>query len=317
MHRISTPNENSETSEFLPKPRINPAPVASLLQVLILGCGYLGSRVARNLLQSGTAVHVLTRSAERAQGLAAAGFRPHVGDVMEPSSLEGLPDVDAVLHCVGFDRGGSWSKRDVYVEGLRNALAATGRTSPRWVHVSSTSVYGQEDGSVVDEASVTTPSAEGGRICLEAEEFLAAFRERTGTTTAVLRLAGIYGPGRLLAKAEVLRRGAPLSGSGQEWLNLIHVEDAAAIATAVLSCDHPPDRLLVCDDEPVERRKYYTALAQLAAAPAPAFSEATSSTRNKRCSNRRLRSLGFSLSYPTIATGLPQAWRESERADPA
>lgn len=301
----------------MPKPRINPAPLAGPLQVLILGCGYLGRRVARNLQQSGTTAHVLTRSADRARDLAAAGFRPHVGDVMELSSLEGLPEVDGVLHCVGFDRRGPWSKRDVYVEGLRNALEATGRASPRWVHVSSTSVYGQEDGSVVDEASVTAPSAEGGQICLEAEELLAAFRERTGIATSVLRLAGIYGPGRLLAKAEVLRRGAPLSGSGQEWLNLIHVEDAAAIATAVLSCDHPPDRLLVCDDEPVERKRYYTTLAQLAAAPPPVFSEEASSVRNKRCSNRRLRSLGFSLSYPTIATGLPHAWRETERADPA
>jgi len=317
VHRISTPNENSETSEFLPKPRISSAPVPSSLQVLILGCGYLGIRVARNLLQSGTTVHVLTRSADRARTLAAAGFRPHVGDVMEPSSLEELPQVDSVLHCIGFDRSGTWKKRDVYVEGLRNALEAMGRKSARWVHVSSTSVYGQDDGSVVDEASVTAPAAEGGQICLEAEAALAAFRERTGIATSVLRLAGIYGPGRLLAKAEVLRRGEALSGSGQEWLNLIHVEDAATIAVTVLGRDHPPEGLLVCDDEPVERRRYYTALAQLAAAPAPTFSEAASGTRNKRCSNRRLRSFGFSLSFPTIETGLPQAWRESERADPA
>lgn len=286
-------------------------------RVLILGCGYLGGRVARNLLQSGTVVHVLTRSAERADALAAEGFRPHVGDVMEPASLEGLPEVDGVLHCVGFDRGGRWAKRDVYVEGLRNALEATGRTSPRWVHVSSTSVYGQEDGSVVDETSVTAPSAEGGQICLEAEAALADFRERTGITTSILRLAGIYGPGRLLAKAEVLRRGSPLTGSGQEWLNLIHVDDAAAIAIAALSCDVPPDRLVVCDDEPVERKRYYTALARLAQAPPPVFSEAAVSIRNKRCSNRRLRSIGFSLAYPSIETGLPHAWRETERAAPA
>lgn len=282
---------------------------------MILGCGYLGRRVAEILLQAGTVVHVLTRSSDRAGAFAAAGFRPHVGDVMEPSSLEGLPDVDAVLHGIGFDRGGKWSKREVYVGGLRNALGAMERRSRRWVHISSTSVYGQDDGSVVDEASVTAPSTEGGQICLEAEEALAAFRERTGITTSILRLAGIYGPGRLLAKADVLRRGGTLTGSGEEWLNLIHVEDAATIAVAVLASLAPPERLLLCDDEPVQRRSYYATLAGLVGAPAPAFAEAVSDLRNKRCSNRTLRSLGFPLAYPTIASGLPQAWDGTDAAD--
>ncbi len=279
------------------------------MNVLILGCGYLGERVACNSQAGGHSIHVLTRSEDRKRSFEARGWHAIVGDAAEPESLRGLPACDVVLHAIGFDRRGPHSKRAVYVDGLENLLRSPAGESTRWISISSTSVYGQSQGEWVDEESTCAPSAEGGRICLEAEALVAAWRDRTGRTASVLRLSGIYGPGRLLARAQQLRAGEALSGRGDAWLNLIHVDDAARAVCHVAGMAEPPQRLLVSDDRPLQRQEYYSLLAQLADAPGPRFTAAETETDlNKRCSNRRLRALPLDLTYPTIETGLPHAW---------
>lgn len=288
------------------------------MKALVIGCGYLGERVARRWKGAGHEVHVLTRSAERARTFADQGWHPVQGDVAEPGSLAGLPACDVVLFAVGFDRGGPHPKRTVYVDGLENALrsaAGTGAGSegpPRWITISSTSVYGQTGGEWVDEDSPTEPAAEGGQICLEAEQRVDAWRTGTGGVATVLRLSGIYGPGRLLARAQQLRDRKPLTGRGDAWLNLIHVDDAADLVCRVAEMAAPPQRLLVTDDRPIPRAEYYSLLARLADAPPPEFAvEGAGPDLNKRCSNQRLKSLGLTLSYPTIDLGLPHSWRET------
>lgn len=282
------------------------------MRILILGCGYLGERVACNWQANGHLIHVLTRSEDRKRELEARGWHALLGDVADPESLEGLPACDVVLHAIGFDRRGPHSKRTVYVDGLENALRSPAGSSARWISISSTSVYGQSTGEWVDEESPCVPTSEGGQICLEAEARLDAWRERTGRTASVLRLSGLYGPGRLLARAQQLRAGEALSGREDAWLNLIHVDDAARIVCHVADMEEPPQRLLVSDDRPIPRGEYYSLLAQLAAAPPPRFAGGEGRTDlNKRCSNRRLRNLAVDLAYPTIATGLPHAWRET------
>jgi len=283
-----------------------------LMKVLVVGCGYLGERVARRWAAAGHTVHVLTRSTERARTFAERGWNPVVGDVVDQEALKGLPACDVVLFAVGFDRRAPHPKRSVYVNGLENVLRSGAGRSRRWIAISSTSVYGQTGGERVDEDSPCVPAAEGGQICLAAEEQVGAWRDRTGGEASVLRLSGIYGPGRLLARAQQLREGEPLSGRGDAWLNLIHGDDAAEVVCRVAEMAAPPDRLLVTDDRPILRAEYYSQLARLADAPAPRFAaEAAEADLNKRCSNQRLRSLGIALSYPTIDVGLPHAWGET------
>src|SRR3954451_12434504 len=161
--------------------------------ILIIGCGYLGRRLAARCLAEGRRVFATTRSAERADEFRTAGLEPIVCDVTDPPSLVALPAVSTVIHCVGLDRSASQPMRTIYVDGLRNVLTHL-PTPRRFLYVSSTSVYGQRDGEEVDETSATEPVEESGRVVLEAESVLRSVCPEA----VVLRFAGIYGPGRLL-----------------------------------------------------------------------------------------------------------------------
>ncbi|MEZ6053877.1 MAG: SDR family oxidoreductase [Planctomycetaceae bacterium] len=277
---------------------------------LIIGCGYLGRRVATRWVENGDTVYALTRSSTHAEELATLGVRPILGDVLDPSTLTVMPHASTVLYAVGHDRTGDASKRAVYVEGLRNVLAALPTSVERFVYISSTSVYGQSQGEVVDESSPCHPTTEGGQICLDAELLV---RETLANrlSTHILRLSGIYGPGRLIARIDGLQAGRPLQVEPNGWLNLIHVEDAT---TAVIACTNHEATgsplTLVSDDRPIQRRTFYETLAQLVSAPVPKFecSAEVTSQIGKRCNNRRLRDdLGITLAFPTIDAGLPHA----------
>ena len=83
------------------------------MRKLIIGCGYLGGRVARAWLDRGDHVSALTRSHRRAEVLRAAGIEPVIGDVLDPASLSKLPDVETLLYAVGYDRDSAKSQREV------------------------------------------------------------------------------------------------------------------------------------------------------------------------------------------------------------
>lgn len=288
------------------------------MHALIAGCGYLGRRFARMWLEQGHAVSALTRSSATGGEFAAAGIRPVVGDVTNPATLAALPAADVLLFAVGFDRMAAPSKQQVYVDGLRNTLRVMEGRVGRVLYVSSTSVYGQSDGSWVDEGSPTEPTSEGGRICLEAEDIVREWSQRTNVRTLVLRLAGIYGPGRLLAKVDTLRRGEPFGGRPDAWLNLIHVDDAARVVLAYSQMAHT-GTVLVCDDEPVPRLAFYSKLAELLHAPPPIFDASLPGGRseglNKRCRNTRLqRECGLILKHPTYVVGLAAAAADTSQA---
>jgi nucleoside-diphosphate-sugar epimerase len=271
---------------------------------LVIGCGYLGLRVARAWRDAGRRVVALTRS--RAEFLRSEGIEPLVGDVLDPDSLRRLPEAEAVVYAVGLDRTSGRAMRDVYVTGLANVLAALPRPG-HFVYVSSTSVYGQTDGSAVNESSPTEPVEESGRVVLEAE---ATLRERLPSGT-ILRFAGIYGPGRILRKAALLK-GEPLLGDAEKWLNLIHVDDGARAVLAAQG--HPGRTLNVADDTPVTRRDFYTHAAELLNAP-PARFEPGPSTRgdtNRRIENAAVKSLlKWSPQFADFRQGLADAIRRS------
>lgn len=270
---------------------------------LIVGCGYLGRRVARCWLDRGEEVWGTTRSTERAQFLSYLGVRPICCDVLQQQTLRSLGPVSTIVHCVGFDRSAGPSMRQVYVEGLTNVLKQLQDWPPhRFIHISSTSVYGQTNGDWVDETAPTAPLSESGRVVLEAEQVL-----RSHVPDAIiLRLAGIYGPGRLL-RSDALVNGKPLPGDPDRWLNLIHVDDAA---TAVLAGDERAGAsgiYNIADGEPVRRAEFFSFLAELLGAPPPRFGgEALSDPTNRRIANGRvLKEMGLRLKFPSYRQGLP------------
>ncbi|MFO0875996.1 MAG: NAD-dependent epimerase/dehydratase family protein [Gemmataceae bacterium] len=274
------------------------------MRVLILGCGYLGRRVATLAQQAGATVLATTRHPDRAAEFARLGLQPVLCDVVAPESLRTLPEVDQVVYCVGLDRAAGVSMRRVYVEGLGNVLAAL-PGQPRIVHVSSTSVYGQTDGSPVDESAPTEPLEESGQIVLDAEKLLCSIRPEA----RILRFAGIYGPGRLI-RARDLLAGRLLAIDPDKWLNLVHVDDGAAAVMAALARGSA-GVYNVADGTPVRRRDFYTFLANLLGAPDPRFLPPPEPTPvsekvNRQIVARRLRDdLGVIPRFPSYAQGLP------------
>jgi nucleoside-diphosphate-sugar epimerase len=280
---------------------------------LVIGCGYLGSRVARHWREVGYRVFVTTRSAELAEDHRALGMAPIVCDVLDPSSLKSLPSAQTVFYGVGLDRPSGKSMREVYVNGLANVLAALPRPD-RFIYIASAGVYGQTGGEWVDEDSPTEPQEESGRICLEAEQLL----RRHLPEAVILRFGGIYGPGRLL-RQKAIEAGEPIVAAVDKWLNLIQVDDGVRAVLAAEQAAAPGGIYNICDNEPVRRGEFFAYLARLLNAPEPRFIEPAPNMRgphdlaDRRISNRRMREeLGVVLRYPTFRDGLlPLAAPES------
>ena len=274
---------------------------------LVVGCGYLGGRVAARWRAAGRDVSAVTRS--HAAALAAAGLTPVVADVCDARSLEAvrrLPPLGTVVYAVGLDRRDGRPMHDVYVTGLANVLAAL-PPAGRVVYISSTGVYGQTGGGWVTEAADTEPLDDSGRVVLAAEAVLQAYRP----DAVILRLAGLYGPGRLLRGAAV-RAGEAYVGDADKWLNLAHVADAAAAVLAAEGRADAPGRVFnIADGSPVTRRQFYTTLAQLLGAPPAQFGPAPgtpTAEANRRIDATLARSvLGWRPAFPSYREGLADA----------
>lgn len=288
------------------------------MRVLIVGCGYVGLPLGAELARLGHAVSGLRRTADGAEELRAAGITPLVGDVTQPATLSALPGpFDWVINTVSSSKGGPDVYRAVYVEGTRNLLAWLARSGvQRFIHTSSTSVYPQTDGSEVTEDSPAQPRAETGRLLIEAETLLLTAARERGFPAMVLRVAGIYGPGRGHLFQQYLRDEARLSGDGSRWLNMIHRDDVVGAAIAALARGEPGRLYNVADDEPVTQRDFFSWLAHKLGKPLPPVaSEAESTPRkrgvtHKRVANRRLREeLGYALKFPTFREGYSDEMR--------
>lgn len=267
-------------------------------RVLIIGHGYLGAFLAGELRRAGFAVAALHR------GEAVGGDIPVLtGDVTSVDSLRELGrqfSPEAIVHCASSGRGGAEAYRQVFVEGMRH-LRAVFPGAPV-CFTSSTSVYGQTDGSRVDEASETAPDRETGLLLLEAE---AIAREGGGTA---LRLAGIYGPGRSVHLKRLFDGSARIEDAEpSRFLNQIHRDDAAGAIRHLLSVDPEIRRgalFNVVDDTPLTQRECYEALAALFGLSAPPLAPPDPGRKrgwtHKIVSNAALRATGWAPRYPSF-----------------
>lgn len=258
------------------------------------------------LSHAGFKVLATTRGgADRLARLAAIGATPLAFDSSAPAPL---PTADCVVSAMAVDRSSGQSMRDVHVAGLAAATRAFPTPDAVWLHVSSTSVYGQEDGSWVDEDSPCNPTDASGQTVLDAEKTLLAARP----DATILRFAGIYGPDRLTRTAG-LRAGKPMVGDPDRWLNLIHRDDGAG-AIAFLARRGTRGKVLnVADNHPVRRGEFYGELARLAGAPEPRWAPRDPAgpwgpheRNNRRVRAERLLGLGLpGLRFPDYRAGLP------------
>lgn len=276
---------------------------------LVFGCGYLGKSVAESLLSSGTRVWASTRSQQKAQQLGEAGMEAVIADWCEPSTLRNLPQVSRVLVAVSYDRTSPLPRRQSQVGGLANLLEALHPTT-HICYISTTGVYHQTDGGWIDESSPTHPQRAGGQVHLEAEACLESARPAAART--ILRLSGIYGPGRVPRAADVIA-GRPIPSMEEGYLNLIHVQDAACAVIQSWN-DRPHSLYLVSDDQPVRRGDFYREIAKQTKSPEPQFvipesgsPKSARSESNKRIRNLRMKSDLLSvLRFPSYREGLAQ-----------
>lgn len=277
------------------------------MKVLIIGCGYVGLPLGERLVALGHEVWGLRRSG--ADELRAAGIHPLPADVGEAASLLQLPaSYDWVVYCVA--AGGSGDYRRVYLDGMRNVLNWLGATPPgKLVYTSSTSVYGQDDGSLVAETDPATPASDSGRTLVETENLLlGAVRER-GFPGVILRVTGIYGPGRGYWFKQFMNGEAVIEGDGSRILNMIHRDDVGGAIITALERGEPGQIYNACDDEPVSQRALFAWLAEELGRPLPRLATPDElvlrrrGATNKRISNHKLRALGWELRYPTFREG--------------
>ena len=284
------------------------------MRVLIVGCGYVGLPLGAQLVSAGHEVYGVRRDPGAAGQLRAAGVKFLSADITKPQQLAGLtPGYDWVVNCVSSTRGNAPDYRAVYLEGTRNLVTWLAQAPPqKFVYTSSTSVYGQTDGSIVTEASQADPASELAKVLVETEQVLReASRDRI--PAVILRLAGIYGPGRGYWLQQFLKGEARLEGDGSRWLNLIHRSDVVGSVIRLLEIGLPGETYNGVDDEPVTQFALFEWLAKQLDRPLPPAEPASSARERKRAftdkrvSNHKLRrELGYSFSYPTFREGFRQ-----------
>ncbi|WP_281451273.1 SDR family oxidoreductase [Paenarthrobacter nitroguajacolicus] len=272
------------------------------MTVLIAGCGDLGTEVGLRFAAAGHRVVGLRRSPEKLppeiQGVRA--------DLSKP--LPELPtDVDIVVVAVAADTSTEEAYRAAYVNGVKNVLDALERQSiePRRIlFVSSTAVYKDSGGAVVDESTPTEPTRFSGQVLLEAEDLLFARTVGSSTQAISVRLGGIYGPGRTRLIDQV-RTGKAVIPAQPKHTNRIHRDDAAAMIVHLALMEQQPQAVyLGVDDDPAEYGDVLRFLAGELQLPEPPVGPASDGgAGDKRCSNRRLKTTGFTFTYPSYKEG--------------
>ncbi|MFO1511456.1 MAG: SDR family oxidoreductase [Verrucomicrobiota bacterium] len=282
------------------------------MRVLIVGCGYIGLPLGVELVRQGHSVFGLKRSADDAE-LQAVGITPLHADITRAETLTGMPrEFDWVVNCTASGGGDAEAYRQLYLMGNRNLIEWLRPSPPRrYVYTSSTSVYGQNDGSLVVETDPIAPATDTSQILVATENLLLAAAMQIKFPTVILRLAGIYGPGRGHWFKQFLRGEARLEGDGSRFLNMIHRDDVVGAIIAALQGGAPvPSVFNVVDNEPVMQRDFFVWLAgQLGkpmppSVPADAEANRKRGVTNKRVSNQRLKKmLGYLFKYPTFRQG--------------
>jgi nucleoside-diphosphate-sugar epimerase len=273
------------------------------MHVLVAGCGWLGEAVARALVARGDRVTGIRRDPARAAALAAAQIEPLALDLSDPRAGERLPAADAYVACQSASADGEAAYRAAYVDATAPLLAAAARAGAPLVYTGSTGVFGQRDGSDVDEETPPAPSSPTAAVLVDAERRVVAAAE-CGARASVLRLSGLYGPGRTGIAGRV-RSGQLALGPGDDaWMNFCHRDDAVAFVIAALDRAAPGAILHGSDARPARRREVVEWIAARLGIDAPRAEHAVAGPSRRIRSERTRALLGVTLRYPSFADGL-------------
>lgn len=284
-------------------------------KLLILGCGYLGIRLARAAVDLGYHVKAVSRNADSLAEVSHLGVETFCG-LVNDTAWHGFAgdSVDFVVNCVSSAGGGLSGYEESYVDGNRslvewiNSIGFSGTA----VFTSSVGVYPDAGGAVVRESNEIVSATKRGKLMLEAER---VFRKMPDACRwFVFRLAGLYGPGRHLMLDTVRGNSGELPGFGDYYLNLVRIEDVVGAVLGCFESVHSGGTFNVVDDESTVKSKIVEWLAERLGVVVPSFSGVTGvgSRRfaegmrpaNRRISNCRIRDeLGWVPSFPSFREG--------------
>ena len=276
--------------------------------VLLAGCGDIGLALGKLLGQQGYEVTGLKRTR-----LADPPFAMIYGDLLDPQSLSELaPRYDFIVYTATPGSMTPEAYEDAYVKGLNNLMHATEAPAQRLILVSSTGVYHQSAGDVVDEDSPTEPQRFSGKALLKSEQLA----QQTWPGTVAIRFAGIYGPGRLRLIRKV-KSGEPVSVEPPRYTNRIFSEDCVHLLAFLMEKNLEGVALdpvyIGCDDAPVTDIEVLDFIAErMGVAKLPRQnSEGGPVNQNKRCSNARIKALGYRFIYPSYREGYERILQEA------
>lgn len=272
------------------------------MNILIAGCGYIGRAAGTLLVGQGHRVWGLCRSQAALERVRLSGLEPFEADLKNAASLRGLPPVDAVIACQAPSKGENY--QSTYYDATEELLRAIKPAEQvRFILVSSTSVYGPRAGGWVDaDTPIREQELDDDAIILRKTEKMVLAAPVRG---AVLRLSGIYGPGR--NRVDAIRTGRLKPTLGAAYTNRIHREDAASALALLLDRGEPRQTYLASDDHPVSQSEFYVWLCAKLGVGAPVeplpADAAKSLDASKRCNNKKLKQLGWTPRYPGYREG--------------
>ncbi|MBY0266664.1 MAG: NAD-dependent epimerase/dehydratase family protein [Burkholderiales bacterium] len=285
-------------------------------RLLIIGCGDVGTRVAA-LLRSRYRIYALTREASRFAELRGRGIIPLAGDLDRPESLEVLSGLaHDVIHLAPPPASGATDSRTAH---LIAALARARSLPQHFVYISTSGVYGDCSGALVDETSPLRPSTARARRRADAERRLREWGARSGVCVSILRVPGIYAEDRLpIARLE---RGTPaLLEQEDSYVNHVHADDLARMVVAALHHGQANRSYNASDDAPQKMGDYFDLVADRFSLPRPprlpraearqVLPEMLYSfmSESRRLVNSRVkRELRVRLRYPTVNEGVAAA----------
>lgn len=279
------------------------------MHVLMAGCGWLGRALGAALRARGHRVTGVRRDPARAAELAQVGIEPLALDLADRSAAERIPaDVAAVVACQAASGDGEEDYRAAYLEANRTLLAAAARLRlVAFVYTGSTGVFGQRDGSTVDESSAVQPASRSAEVLVEAERLVLGAAGQ-GIPARLIRLSGLYGPGRA-GVIERVRSGAMSLGPGDEaWTNWCHLDDAVSAVAAVLERGRDGGVYHGTDAHPARRREVVEWIAgRLGILPprrAVAVPGGQGGANRRVCGERTRAELGLTLAFPSFREGL-------------
>lgn len=289
------------------------------MRLMILGAGFSGLAIARALAADCEFAGGTTRSKTRVAELANAGLEPYVyaGGVPEAELASELSQTTHLVMSISPDAGG-----DPFLAAFSGGLASA-MPQLEWIgYLSTVGVYGDHGGAWVDEQTICRPVSRRSIARLEAEQGWNKLASDAGAALAVIRLSGIYGPGRNALKTLDAGKGRRLIKPGQVF-NRIHVEDIGS-ATALLARDRRAGTFNVTDDKPAPPQDVVAHAALLMGIEPPPetdfeTAELTPMARsfygeNKRVSNKAIKAAGYQFLYPDYAAGLGALWRDGRWA---